>query len=593
MIAAIRHRGPDGNGIESGNAHCFGHARLAIIDLESGQQPMLSESGRWLLAFNGEIYNYRELRSEIGSRYRFRTQSDTEVILAAVEVLGLEDALNAVDGMFALALFDRQKAELHLARDYFGIKPLYYHHLTDGSVAFASELKAILAISERPCVDRTAIATQLLCRFIPSPYTGRAGMFKLRPGEWLSFGSARTYGLPRRIAPRARSAQYPEDRSATAELLRAAVQRQTVSDVPIGTLLSGGIDSALVTLFAARSNGDLHSYCIGYGAGDKASEFVDASRSAQLIGTVHKSLVVRAEDFAAALSSSIRHLEEPVATTSLVPYMLLCGAVAKERKVVLTGQGADEPWSGYTRHRFEALLQRYGSMMKQLASTGQLLAHRPRLREILGAIDDELLRWVAYRSLYPLSLLRTLLGSAVVDDALTRIAESLAWADGHAPEVARQSAFHRLCLRDSLTDLSDNLLLLGDKLSMAHGLEVRVPFLDIAYATHVLRLPMHRRRRGLLMQKGKAQHKEVALDCLPVDVVMRPKIGFATPLQSWLAGELGSKVSAQLLDPSAAISGLLPVRELLSNARLTSPVSYEAQQQIFSLWLTDEWTRLS
>jgi asparagine synthase (glutamine-hydrolysing) len=594
MIDAIRHRGPDGEALEAGPGHVFGHARLAIIDIESGRQPMLSASGRWLIAFNGEIYNFRELRSEIGGRYRFQTRSDTEVVLACVETLGVQAALAALDGMFAIALFDREHRQLHLARDHFGIKPLYYSKLERSNVAFASEIKALVAAGTPPPIDRTAVVTQLLCRFIPAPYTGRQGIAKLRPGEWLTFDTdGQLLGTPQRILPRARSEAAGEDPEVTAQLLRRAVQHQTVSDVPIGSLLSGGIDSALVTQFAAQINPALHSYCVGYGEDDRATEFDEAAESARLIGSEHRNIVVSADDYASALSSCIHHLEEPVATTSLVSYMLLCEAVARERKVVLAGQGADEPWAGYTRHRFEALLQHYGPAMRTLAPIGQLAASRARLREILGALGDETLRWVAYRSLYPLARLRDLLGGATVDEALHRIADALAWSDGQAPEVARVGAFERLCLRDCFTDLADNLLLLGDKLSMAHGLEVRVPMLDVAYATHVLRLPLRRRRRGLLMQRGKAQHKDVALSSLPADVVNRPKRGFETPLQRWLAGELGRAVTAQLKSPSAPVAGLLPVAELLGASATTSTgVDYERQQQIFSLWLTDEWTKL-
>ncbi len=589
MIAAIRHRGPDGTGIEAGAGYAFGHARLAIIDLETGQQPMLSASGRWLLVFNGEIYNYRELRAEIGTRYAFRTQSDGEVLLAAVECLGLAQGLAAVDGMYAVALLDREQRQLHLARDHFGIKPLYYARLATGGLAFGSEMKALLPAGVVLQADRVAVVTQLMCRFIPAPFTGRKDVYKLRPGEWLSFAiDGSPTAPPRRIDPRAGATHVAPTVEATAALLREAVHRQTVSDVPIGALLSGGVDSALVARFAAESNPQLHSYCVGYGRHDHATEFTDATQTASIVGTVHSNIVVSPDGFADAMRMAITHLEEPVATTSLVPYLLLCKAVAAERKVVLTGQGADEPWAGYARHQFEALLDTCEAPMRLLAPFGRLLARRERLREILGHLGCESRRWLAYRTLFPLQRLRDVFGDDEVERALTRVSDALAWADGQVKDL-EESAFSRLCARDAFTDLSDNLLLLGDKLSMAFGLEVRVPMLDVAYASHVLRLPRAARRSGWLMRRGKALHKAVAAQVLPSEIVNRRKKGFETPLQVWLSGRLGADVRARLGDSAAPLAGVLPANELLGPHRTGMAISYEAQQRTFSLWLTNEW----
>ena len=596
MIRAIVHRGPDGDSLDCGPGVAFGHARLAIIDLVTGAQPMRSASGRWLIVFNGEIYNYRELRAQLESRYAFATHSDTEVILAAVEVHGVERGLAMIDGMFAIGLYDMTERRVHLARDHFGIKPLYWANRDDGALVFASEMKALHAAGVAMPIDRTAIAVQLLCRFIPAPWTGRVGVHKLRPGEHLVFDAdGRRLGESRRIVPLAASASPAAGRDRVeqvAALMSDAVQRQTVSDVPIGILLSGGIDSALVCQSAARANPGLHSYCVGYSADDRATEFAEAEETARLVGTAHRNIVVEPEDFAGAVRHSIWHLEEPVATTSLVTFSLLCKAVAKERKVVLTGQGADEPWAGYTRHRFEALRGRYGPAMSLAAPLIRRWAvGRARLREIVAHLDDDLLRWVAYRSLFPIERVGQVFGDDVLRAALERIRDALAWADGQAPEAAADP-FNRLLVRDAFTDLSDNLLLLSDKLSMSHGLEVRVPLLDVAYASHVLRLPRDAKRTGPTFARGKALHKAVASRTLPPQIVHRPKKGFETPLQRWLEGDFGREVRAKILGPSSGLAACFDVQALLGDSPALANVSHELQQQLFSLWLTEEWTHI-
>ncbi|MDE2136630.1 MAG: asparagine synthase (glutamine-hydrolyzing) [Gammaproteobacteria bacterium] len=598
MIAAIAHRGPDGLSVSAAADHALGHARLAIIDLECGQQPMASRSGRWLIVFNGEIYNYRELRAALAGRYEFVTHSDTEAILAAVECHGVEAALAMIDGMYALALVDRQERRLHLARDHFGIKPLYYTALAGGGHAFASELKAFAAIGVPLAVDPAAVATQLLCRFIPAPYTGRAGIFKLRPGEWRTLSMDGPAETARRIVPAAQrraATDIAASPQAASDALEAGVVGQLVADVPVGMLLSGGVDSALVASFAAEARPDMHSYCVGYAAQDRATEFVEAEASARLLHLNHSSIVVERQDFAAALRHSMWHLEEPIATTSLVTYSLLCKAVAAQRKVVLSGQGADEPWAGYSRHRFEALLERHGPAIRMLApAAARIFGHagRSRLRAVLGSLDDERARWIAYRALFPLERVRTALGAEATETALHRIHAALDWAEGQAPAAAAAGPFARLLVRDSYTDLSDNLLLLGDKLSMAHGLEVRVPMLDVAYATRVLQLPRTAKRAGLTMQRSKVMHKAIAARRLPRAIVNRHKKGFETPLATWFATEFGRGIRDSVLASSAPLAAVLPAATLLGGVPPLRAVGHELQQQLFSLWAMNEWMQV-
>ena len=350
----------------------------------------------------------------------------------------------------------------------------------------------------------------------------------------------------------------------------------------------------MVAKFAAAVTPKLHSYCVGYADEDAATEFIDAAESARLIGTEHRSIVVERQDFAAAVRHAIWHLEEPVATTSLVSYSLLCREVSKERKVVLSGQGADEPWAGYSRHRFEALLGAHGRIVRALGPLACAVAgdrFRPRLAEVLGNLGDATERWIAYRSLFSIARIRDAFGADRTDAALHRIYAALNWADGQAPDAVVDD-FSRLLVRDSYTDLSDNLLLLSDKLSMAYGLEVRVPMLDVAYASYVLRLPREAKRAGLLMTRGKVGHKDAARRSLPAAVVDRRKKGFETPLRTWLAGDFGRQIRDSVLSPSSPLASWLPASKLFAAPPSMQLVGHELQQQLFSLWAMSEWIDL-
>lgn len=591
MIQAIAHRGPDGVGVEVFPDAVLGHARLAIIDLELGRQPMISVGRRWAIAFNGEIYNYRELRQSIGDRYAFSTNSDTETILAAVTLWGPKETFRRIDGMYAISLIDLESGELHLARDHFGIKPLYYARTLAGDFAFGSEAKALRAAGVAFTPDRVSLASFGLARFIPAPFTAFEGIRKLRPGEHLVVRRDRT-SHSERIVPHAMApadTMRRDSAQAVGDMLAAGVRSQLVSDVPVGVLLSGGVDSAVVAHEAHRADSTLHTYCVGYSDSDPETEFAQAAESARFIGTVHKNVRIQAHDFSAAMRKAIWHLEEPMATTSLVSYLLLCEQVVKERKVVLTGQGADEPWAGYDRHQFEALLTQPWGHAGALIAAGirRNEGGDTRLNRTLRALDDENARWIAYRCLWSTERLKQALGETTVEKAVARIEDALAWADGQIPGQRRDS-FERLLQRDAYTDLSDNLLLLGDKLSMAHGLEVRVPFLDVRYATAVLQMPRQAKRTGLLYKQGKVLHKAACARVLDPAIVHRPKMGFHTPLARWLDGELGLK-TRERLRATSRLADVLDLAPLLPSIATGQSNSYESQQQTFALWLLDEW----
>lgn len=590
MAAALRHRGPDGDGFWIGDDIAFAHRRLAIIDLAGGVQPMQSASGRWTLTYNGELYNYRALRDGPLGDYPYQTDSDTEVVLAALEKWG-EAALAKFNGMFALAAFDAQTGHVLLARDGAGIKPLYHARLDDGTLVFGSEIAAIQAAGHAPGVDESSLDTFLDIRFVPAPRTLFRGVEKLRPGHFLWVAGNGTPGSQQRfVAPAPvidHSLSRPERVTRLRDAMLAGVERQLVADVPIGILLSGGIDSAAVAAAAVRAGGQVSTFCVGYGQDHWSNEFAEARETAELLGTDHHELRIDAEAAITGMRALISHLEEPVVTTSLFSYFLLCQAVAQHRKVVLSGQGADEPWGGYGRHRVAALHGLLGVarwLPEKLPVLKQHQESWSRLRAAAGG-GAEAERWAALHMLFDKND-RDRIRPSTVPGA----AGAAALADVSSMLPSDASALERLLAMETRTSLPDNLLMLGDKLSMAWGLEVRVPLLDSDYLELVEATPGHLRRGGLFGGTGKVLHKQVCRSLLPSSIVDRPKKGFQSPIAVWLRDHLGDHLAGMIERPRSFTRAHLDVgvaRNLLARHRRASSGSLE--RQLFALWVLEEW----
>lgn len=592
MADAIAHRGPDGSGVWTGPGVALSHRRLSIVDIAGGHQPMMSASGRWVLVFNGEIYNFRDLKQGALRDYPYRTYSDTEVILAALDRWG-GNAVEHIDGMFGIAAWDRIEQRLLLARDGQGIKPLYYAKIADAMV-FGSEIASLLAAGVRPAVDEDGLSVFLDLRFIPSPATLFQGVSRLAPGHRLWIEKDGHVGISEPFAFDAPSIDRTTSAAIFAERLHNtlvnSVKRQLVADVPIGILLSGGVDSAAVAAAAVRTGSSVSTFCIGYEDDHPSNEYSEARRTAQILGTDHHELHIDAALAADSMPKVIKHLEEPVVTTSMFSYYLLCQGVAKHRKVVLSGQGIDEPWAGYSRHRVAALSPVLAPLIRALPTRfpmrGNLTETWQRLQEALRP-RDEIGRIIGLHTLFPgldRSSIRPNDSNAFTYKAVENILGAL---------PPNGTFLERLLAFETRTSLPDNLLLIGDKLSMASGLEVRVPMLDPAYLRLVETVPGDLRRAGFLAGNGKMLHKRVCESLLPLEVVHRRKKGFQSPIEVWLKRDLGARISDLVEDTRSFTRTYLEintVRRIISDHKQGNRGNLE--RQLFAIWVLEEWHKV-
>jgi asparagine synthase (glutamine-hydrolysing) len=574
MTNALAHRGPDDSGFWSdpGLGVSLGHRRLSILDLSPlGHQPMLSASGDLMVIFNGEVYNYRELRAELESRgVRFRGESDTEVVVAAVEEWGVRDALRRFNGMFALAVCDRRARLLSLARDRVGIKPLYYGW-RQGAFVFASELKAFDAAPRfAGQIDINALALFLRHNYIPAPFAAYLETSKLEPGSLLTLDLNQTPASPAQLALARywsakeawqEGAQRPLElsRRAAKERLRglvaSAVEMQMVADVPLGAFLSGGIDSSLVTALMQRQSGrKLHTFSIGF---DEPSldESEHARAVARHLGTQHTDWIMTGQGLLQFVAQAVEVWDEPFSDSSQLATLALSQLARQSVTVALSGDGGDELFAGYNHYaRTAGLWRRHQRLPKVLRGMSRVAAFAlrdggreatragargERLRELFELMGAEHLSTL-YRQLIshqrrPSSLIPA---AREPDTVLTRREDEYRLGD---PD--RQMTFW-----DFVSYLPDDILTKVDRASMAVGLEARVPLLDHRIIEFAVALPTSAKVQG---QTRKALLRELLYDYVPRALVDRPKQGFGVPLERWLRNELrewaGDLLSEQML----------------------------------------------
>jgi asparagine synthase (glutamine-hydrolysing) len=562
MVEALRHRGPDGEALRRIGPVALAHTRLAIIDVAGGDQPLDSEDGQVTAIVNGEIYNHRALRAELERRgHRWATDSDSEVVVHAYEEHGPE-FVRRLNGIFAFVIWDAREQRLVVARDAFGVKPVYWW--TDGRrVAVASEVGALIQAGlVAPAVDRVALDHYLACRFVPSPRTLFQGVRKLPPASTLV---AERDGAPRvtswREAPGAPVEGDAEDLAGRlADAFADAVERQMMSDVPYGAFLSGGVDSAgVVSAMKLRSGTPPTTFTIGFpGHGDVLDERALAAESARIIGTDHHDTVMHETDFLSELARCIPRLEEPCGIPSAPALLQLSRFAAQDVKVVLAGQGADEPHGGYGRHQAAALLAPLklvpSAAARPAAAVARALpraAAARRVAHLIGGRGDteRLLRLV---EITDADVRAGLLGAAAggrsdaEGERIVRAREILAGVEGRG---LLEQALHL----DTHMFLPDGILLCNDKMSMAAGLELRVPILDLELMRFVERIPAGERVRP---RQPKRLHKRAMARLLPPEVVNRRKHGFATPYDDWLRASLGQEVERRYA-PGSALSDLV------------------------------------
>jgi asparagine synthase (glutamine-hydrolysing) len=598
MTRSIRHRGPDGHGYFVDKEIGLGHRRLSIIDLGGGAQPMTNEEGTLQIVFNGEIYNFVELRAELETLgHSFRTRSDTEVIIHAYEQWGV-DFTKRLNGIFAFAIWDAINRELFLARDHLGIKPLYYTAIGDRFV-FASEIKALMQDPECPrSVNLEALAELFTFRYVPAPKTLFQGIFKLPPGHSMRVTHQgvkvqRFWTWIPKLRTEWREAQLVEEYQG---LLEDAVRLQLRSDVPLGLFLSSGVDSgALLAIMSRHSSQPVRAFTIGFEGGEKTNEVEDAQETANRFGAHHSYMTVSPKDYEAHYERYMLDLEEPVGHEAAAAHYFVAKITSEQVKVALSGQGADEPWAGYDRYKGIKLSSFYSRLPS--AVTGRLLP-------LLGRVPGRMERF------------KRGLASLGERDMLTRFAKVYSFfsadmkaqlykgelkhafeADPFGPKKALQQLQNDVQHLDPLTqmlyidtraNLPDDLLMVADKTSMASSLEARVPFLDYRLVEFVESLPPQLKLRGFT---GKYLHKKAMTKWLPRHVVYRAKKGFAHPIAKWMRTSMRCLVDDCLLSQGSLISEHFDQRYIATMLQRDRDGKEHYTRQIYLLLSLELWHR--
>lgn len=596
MTNSIVHRGPDDEGYFIAGPLGFGFRRLSIIDLAGGRQPMSDQEESVWVVFNGEIYNFPELKRELQSYgHVFRTNCDTEVIIHGYKQWG-DEVLNRLNGMFGLAIWDVRQKRLVLARDPFGIKLIYYH-IEGDTLYFGSEMRPVrAAMQEKAEIDTTSLNLFLRYRFTPSPYTILKGVRKLAPGTKLtvqngSWEVSRWYRFkPEPFTPAKSPAEAQEE---LLYIYKNTIKRQLISDVPVGLLLSGGIDSGLL-LALMNLNGNLWpTYTVGYGSSFADDELADGAETARVLGSKHTGVTITRSIFEGVLPKIVASLEEPIATSSIVPMYFVCQRARQDVKVALVGQGPDELFGGYRRHlgvRYRALWAGLPSWMRTPIST--TVAALPRNETLKRgvyslAISDRMHRYQHVLSLLPGNQVESLFQDGLLPrdagDTILHCWEDMDELMGGTDELGG------LQFLEVRSTLPDELLMYADKLSMAHGLELRVPFVDKEIVEYVERLPA-----SLKVRNGSRKwlHRQVCRSFLPESIVKRPKRGFASNVvDDWFLAVFNSKMADALLDRGSRIYQFLRpqvVRELFEQH---ASKRHDNHKILFSLVVFEEWLR--
>ena len=602
MTDAISHRGPDADGLWHGQGISLGHRRLSILDLsQAGAQPMTSPSGRYVIVYNGEIYNHLALREHLTGPWQ--GHSDTETILALIEQVGFESALTQLVGMFAIALWDVKESRLHLARDRMGEKPLYYGWAGQ-DIVFASELKAITAHPRaQKVLSQEAIFHYMRYSYVPAPLSIYEGIFKLKPGQHICFDqeSLRYHSLPephtywsyQQAVSHGRAALFEgsddEAKSLFHDVLSQAVKGQMISDVPLGCFLSGGIDSSLIaSVMQAQSSKKVKSFSIGF----KEAGFNEAAHAKDVaahLGLDHHEAYVSEQD-ALSVIPKLPHIYcEPFADASQIPTYLVSQLAKTHITVALSGDGGDELMGGYNRYSWAlklAKIQTYtpsalslmaGHMIE--AMPAPWLHHLTGFAPQLNKVTDRGLKVHKFAHMLKAKDFQSLYQQLVSQWAQPQ--DALSSADVFADRSADLSSLSLgpvdyMMAQDSLTYLPDDILVKVDRAAMANSLEGRIPFLDHRLIELSWHMPLSMKiREG----KGKWLLRSLLYDYVPKQLVDRPKAGFAVPLAKWLRGDLREWAESLLDEQALKSTGLFDAKKLRAvwQAHLSGQHDYQYQ----------------
>jgi len=598
MTDAVHHRGPDDEGFYFFGPIGLGHRRLSIIDLNTGQQPVSNENKTVWIVFNGEIYNYQELREDLVRRgHTFRTASDTEVIVHLYEEYG-EACLEKLRGMFAFAIWDENNKSLFLARDRVGIKPLYYCQ-AGSSLLFGSELKSILIDPSVPReVDLQVIDRFLTFRYTPGPETALKGIYKLQPGHFLlaKSGSITIHQYwDLTFAPQARHGNnFGEDLS---DLLRDTVRGHMISDVPVGVLLSGGVDSTAVLSYASELTTErIHTFTIGFAGEGIVDERPYARLAGKRFETNHFETSISAREFESFLPRYVWHMEEPVCEPPAVALYFVSQLARRHVKVLLSGEGGDEGFAGYPEYRnfpiFEGLKSALGPFRRPVAAAIASLNKIRRVRRLekyssLMNVKPEV--YYLGRTSTPTDGFTRSLESLYTSEVWQNIdhGKSLRFMQPLFQKTAAQKLLNQMLYVDTKTWLPDDLLIKADKITMANSVELRVPFLDHRILEFAASLPLREKVYG---RSTKHLLKKVLSGRVPHEILERKKAGFPVPYDAWLRRDLKEMVYDTLMSRPARERGFFKpkaIEQLIED----NSAGKNRSKQVFSLLTLELWSQ--
>ena len=606
MTDIMAHRGPDGTGVRIFPGELpagLGHRRLAILDpTPAGAQPM-EFGGRWWITYNGELYNFRELRLELEQQgERFRTECDTEVLLRMFALYG-PAMLSRLNGIYALGIWDDRDKTLFLARDRLGVKPLYYTH-QNSCFAFASELKALLPLIGRPELDPTALADYLTLLWVPDPKTAFRNIYKMPPGHygWFQNGKLTTTQYwDLQFDPEELSEAEWSNRVQVA--VGEAVRRQTISDVPLGSFLSGGIDSSAVVAAMAAGGERVSTYTIGFSKEDLRHEIVPddlrfARQMGQMLNTDYNERILE-PDVLDLLPKTIWHLEEPVADPAAISTFLICREARSRMPVMLSGVGGDEIFAGYPRYLAYSISRSLDRLPRgalksaemaarfvaQPGGPGRLRGPRRNLWKFMRAAGlPRDARYLSFSSYYTQGELHNILSPGLIDRDYDPLAKHRSYLAAKAPD----DELSRLLYLDTKTFLPCLNLTYTDKMAMAASVEVRVPLLDDELVELAARIPSELKLKRL---RRKYIFKRSQEGILPRDVIWRRKAGFGAPVTSWLSGELSPLIDELLSDEAIRERGLVDVASVRRLQRDNATGSADNSLRIYALLSLELWCR--
>jgi asparagine synthase (glutamine-hydrolysing) len=592
MLNQIEHRGPDDFGIDfftvKDHSIQFGQRRLSIIDLSpAGHQPMISPCKNYALIFNGEIYNHLDLRQKLPQDIVYNGHSDTETILHYLSHFGAT-AVEDFNGIFAIAFLDIDKSLLSLARDPFGVKPLYYHD--DGSkLIFSSEIRPIKSMLATDELNNEGLASLLRLRYNAAPSTLYKKINKVLPGNIynVQLSTKQLVSTSSSFSKKLPAISKETTKSLTqvyGDALEAAVKRQLLADVEVGILLSGGVDSAVIAALAKKHyQGKLKAFTIGFEGDFEEDEIADAKQTAEILGLEHCTKKISFSDFLGLIKECSRIVEEPLATTSMIPMYYLAELAAEKVKVVLTGQGADEPLGGYTRYRSELIRAKIPAPLRRVLNPVAQFVGSKNEQVLRGAksigISNEIERFLSVYEIFSQEEIQQLI-SMPDNSSKKAIANFYQVLDCGS----RKHAADKMMAIDTRMNLADDLLNYTDKITMNFSLECRVPMLDIELVNFMETLPLDLK---LNSRQGKIIHKEFAKTILPDRIIHRKKKGFQSPTNRWFREEMDT-VKGILLSKDSEFSTVFNQNYILEVLEQHS-IGYNREKQIFLLLSIYYW----